>query len=384
MPKLSSRALNLPRSGIREIMERASVHDDVIHLEVGEPSFRTPQHIIDSAHEAATAGFTRYTSNYGLPSLRQAIADRYTAKWGFDVHPAQTLVTAGGVNAIAVTTYAIIEPGDEILIPDPGWPNYVSIAMLGSGVPVPYPMQPANRYLPDIEDLEKLVTPRTRILIINNPSNPTGVVFPHETVQAMIDFANRHDLYVISDEIYEELVFDGTHIPAATVDTQERVITISGFSKTYAMTGWRLGYAIGPESVITVAGKLMEPLVSSASSVSQKAGEAALTGPQDAVDEMRQAYLRRRDLACELLEPHSLLPVAPSGAFYAMIDPQLPGRSGRDIALSLIDSQRVAVAPGPTFGGVSNGMIRVSLASSDDDIEAGCRRIIEFVSSQSS
>jgi aspartate/methionine/tyrosine aminotransferase len=361
-------------------MERSALLEDVIHLEVGEPSFQTPQFIIDAACQAASTGFTRYTPNHGLAALREAVASRYGERWGADIDPSRVLISSGGVNAIAVTTYTIIEPGDEVLVPDPGWPNYTSIILLGGGVPVAYPLPATGGYLPSIEEIERRITKRTKILILNTPSNPTGAVFPAERIEALMDLASRHDLYVISDEIYEELVFDGEHVSAARFDRDGRVIMVSGFSKTYAMTGWRLGYAIGPREVIDVAGKLMESLVSCASSVSQMAGLAALTGPQDEVDAMRAAYGRRRDLVSEILEPQGFLPVVPQGAFYALVDLSATGMSGRDAAMRLLEEQRVAVAPGPTFGEVASQSVRLSLASSDEDVDAGCRRIIEFVS----
>ncbi len=378
MKPLSPVAQAIPRSGIREIMQVANAMADVIHLEVGEPSFGTPPHILEGAFEAATAGATRYTSNYGIPPLRQAIADRYAAKWGRDVSPEQVLVSHGGVNAIAATTYAIIEPGDEVLVPDPGWPNYVSIVSLIRGVPVRYPMRAEDGYRPDPVEIAKLITSRTKILILCNPGNPTGAVWDAETVKAMVELAKKHDLYIISDEIYEELVFDGEHVPASRFDEDGRVISVSGFSKTYAMTGWRLGWAIGSPELILLAGKLQEPMISCTSSVSQSAGLVALTGPQGDVDHMRAAYRRRRDIAVSILEPAGLLPVTPRGAFYAMVDLRRVGKPSRDIAFGLLEEEHVACAPGGTFGAVAEGFIRISLASSDEDVTHGCRRIVAY------
>jgi len=375
---LSTLAESLPRSGIRAVMEIASQMENVIHLEVGEPSFTTPSHIIDAAASDAHKGFTKYTSNFGIMSLRQAIADKYTAFWGRQVNPDQILVTAGGINAIGSTINAMVQDGDEILIPDPGWPNYVGVAMLARAVPVRYPLRPENGYLPEPDELARLVTARTKIIIICNPSNPTGAVFPAESVKAVVDFARRHDLYVISDEIYESLVFEGVHVPAGQFDVDGRVVTVSGFSKTYAMTGWRLGYAIATPELIRAAGKLMELLVSCASSVSQRAGQAAITGPQDCVDEMRAAYKRRRDIAQSVLEPAGLLPTVPHGAFYAMADLRATGLTSQQLSRALLQEERVATAPGDTFGPVSEGMVRLSLASSDADVTAGTEAIVRF------
>jgi aspartate aminotransferase/aminotransferase len=359
-------------------MEIASQMENVIHLEVGEPSFTTPHHIIEAAFADAMDGWTKYTSIFGIPSLRQAIADKYAAAWGQPVESNQVLVTAGGVNAIATAVYAIIEEGDEILVPDPGWPNYRSITLLAGGVPVPYPLRPEDDYLPNLDNLAKVITERSKILIICNPSNPTGAVFPAETVKALVEFAAEHDLYVISDEIYEALVYEGVHTPAAKFDADGRVITVSGFSKTYAMTGWRLGYSIASPKLIQMAGKLMEPLTSCASSVSQRAGEAAVIGSQSCVDEMRAAYKRRRDIARAALEPAGLLPAVPHGAFYAMADLRATGMSGQEISRRLLEEERVATAPGNTFGKMAEGMVRLSLASSDEDVAAGTAAIVRF------
>jgi aspartate/methionine/tyrosine aminotransferase len=360
-------------------MALASQMENVIHLEVGEPSFNTPAHIIDAAFEAAGRGETKYTSNYGTPQLRQAIADRYTAAWGAEVTSDRVLASSGGVNAIAATTFAIVEPGDEILVPDPGWPNYISIAGLAHAVPVRYPCRPENGFLPDPAEIEALISPRTKIMIVCNPSNPTGVVFPAATVEALVRLAERRDLYLIADEIYEALVFEGEHVPASRFDTDGRVITVSGFSKTYAMTGWRLGYAIANPDLILLAGKMMEPITSCPTAISQAAGVAALRGPQECVAGMREAYHRRRDIVRDTLHSAGLLPVVPQGAFYALLDLRITDMPSRRLALALLEEERVALAPGDTFGDVSAlGMVRMSLASTDEDVAEGCRRILQF------
>jgi aspartate/methionine/tyrosine aminotransferase len=377
MKPRSSLAQALPRSGIREVMDLARQMDDVIVLVVGEPSFNTPAHIIDAAANAAHAGTTKYTPNAGLPGIRAAVAERYTKKFGRPVAPAEVLVTAGAVNALAALVAAIAEEGDEILIPDPGWPNLVAMIELARAVPVRYPMLPERGYVPDVADVEARVTPRTKAIIINNPSNPTGAVFPEATVRALVDLARKHDLWLIADEIYEDLVFAGVHVPAARFD-DERVITVSGASKSYAMTGWRIGWAITNPELVALCGKIQEALVSCPSAVSQAAAEAAVRGPQDAVEEMRQAYLRRRDLVRDILEPAGLLPTLPQGAFYALVDLRRAGIPSRDLSRMLLEEERVAAAPGSTFGEVAEGMVRISLATADDDLAEGCRRIVRF------
>ena len=351
----------------------------VIHLEVGEPSFITPAHIIEAAFEKASSGSTRYTQSGGILPLRTAIADRYSAKWDKTVTPNMVMASHGGVNAINSTILALIDAGDEVLVPDPGWPNYRSILGLAGGVPIPYPMTVENSYLPDMEQMRKLITPRTKMIITCNPGNPTGAVWPAETVEAVVELAAKHDLYVLADEIYEELVFDGEHVPAAAFDEDSRVISISGFSKTYAMTGWRLGWAIANEELLKPINKMLEPLISCPSSISQEAGVAALTGTQQPVAVMREAYRTRRDLAAQILEPAGLLPVRPQGAFYAIVDLRGCGIPSRELAIQLLKETRVASAPGDTFGKVlADGFVRISLASSDDDVRDGCERIVDF------
>jgi aspartate/methionine/tyrosine aminotransferase len=377
MKPRSALAQALPRSGIREVMELARQMEDVIVLVVGEPSFNTPAHIIDAAARAAHAGTTKYTPNAGLPGIRSAVAERYSQRWGRQVTPAEVLVTAGAVNALAAIVAAIAEEGDEILIPDPGWPNYVAMIELARVVPVRYPLPPENGYLPDLAELEARITPRAKAIVINNPSNPTGAVFPEETVRALVALARKHDLWLIADEIYEDLIFEGVHVPATQFDP-ERVITVSGASKSYAMTGWRIGWAIMPPDLVTLCGKIQEALVSCPPSVSQAAAEAAVRGPQDAVEEMRLAYQRRRDLVREMLEPTGLLPTIPEGAFYALVDLRGAGIPSRDLSRMLLEEERVAAAPGSTFGEVAEGMVRISLATADDDLAEGCRRIVRF------
>jgi aspartate aminotransferase/aminotransferase len=311
--------------------------------------------------------------------LRQAIAQRYSAKWSKEVTPDMVMASHGGVNAINSTIFALIDRGDEVLVPDPGWPNYRQVLNLAGGISVQYPMSVENGYLPDPAALEKMISPKTRMIITCNPGNPTGAVWPEATVKAVVELAAKHDLYVLSDEIYEELVFDGAHVPAAGFDDDGRVITVSGFSKTYAMTGWRLGWAIADVSLLQMINKMLEPLISCPSSVSQQAGLAALTGTQQPVAVMRDAYRKRRDLAAGILEPAGLLPVRPQGAFYALVDMRETGMNGRDLAMALLKEKRVATAPGDTFGKVlADGFVRISLASSDEDVAEGCRRLIDF------
>jgi aspartate/methionine/tyrosine aminotransferase len=377
MKPRSALAQALPRSGIREVMDLARQMDDVIVLVVGEPSFNTPPHIIDAAAQAAHDGTTKYTPNAGLPGLRSAVAERYTRKFGRDVTPGEVLVTAGAVNALAAIVAAIAEEGDEILIPDPGWPNYVAMIELARVAPVRYRLEPEQGYRPDLAAIEAQITPRTKAIIINNPSNPTGGVFDEATVKGLVELARKHDLWLISDEVYEDLIFAGDHVPAARFDS-ERVITISGVSKSYAMTGWRIGWAITNPELVALCGKIQEALVSCPPAPSQAAAEAAVRGPQEMVEEMRVAYQRRRDLVRDIFLPLGMLPAVPEGAFYALVDLRAAGIPSRDLSRMLLQEEHVAAALGSTFGDVAEGMLRISLATADDDLREGCERIVRF------
>ncbi|MBL8126458.1 MAG: aminotransferase class I/II-fold pyridoxal phosphate-dependent enzyme [Chloroflexia bacterium] len=377
MKPRSALAQALPRSGIREVMDLARQMDDVIVLVVGEPSFNTPPHIIDAAAQAAHGGTTKYTPNAGLPGVRAAVAERYTRKFGREVTPGEVLITAGAVNALAAIVAAIAEEGDELLIPDPGWPNYVAMIELARAVPVRYRLEPEQGYRPDLAAMEAQITPRTKAIIINNPSNPTGSVFDEATVRGLVDLARKHDLWLISDEVYEDLIFAGEHVPAARFDS-ERVITVSGVSKSYAMTGWRIGWAITNPELVALCGKIQEALVSCPPAPSQAAAEAAVRGPQEMVEEMRAAYQRRRDLVRDIFLPLGMLPAVPEGAFYALVDLRAAGIPSRDLSRMLLEEEHVAAAPGSTFGDVAEGMLRISLATADDDLREGCERIVRF------
>ena len=360
------------------MMRLAATVEGVIHLEVGEPSFDTLTHIVDAAFADARAGFTRYTPTAGLDSLREAIAVRTTARWKQTVSADEVLVSAGAVSAIAAAIFALAEEGDEVLLPDPGWPNYRSITPLTGATPAFYPLRIEDGYVPDPDLIAACVTPRTKVLLLNTPANPTGAVFPPEIMAGLMRVAQEHDLYVVSDEIYEDLIFEGAHTPAAPFDP-ERVITVSGFSKTYAMTGWRVGYAIASRPLVELMTKVEEPLISCPSAVSQRAAEAALRGPQEALVGMRDAYRCRRDLVREAFAGTALLPVVPHGAFYAMVDCRALGVPSETLARELLLEERVATAPGATFGPSAEGTLRISLAVADANLIEGCARIRAFV-----
>jgi aspartate aminotransferase len=366
-------------SGIREISNIAITKPGTVRLEVGQPNFRTPEHIGEAGKRAIDEGYTFYTHTQGLIGLRERLVAKLQRVNGYTVTPEQIASASGGVGAIAAAMAAILEPGDEILLPDPGWPNYRMMPPWLGARSVFYPLRLDQDFLPDLEQLETLVTPRTRALVINSPGNPTGAVFPRPVIEALADFSVRHDLWLISDECYDQIVFEGEHVSPASFLDDGRVISVYTFSKTYAMTGWRLGYAVGEAKLIDTVTKVLESNTSGPSTIAQKAAEAALDGPQDCVAEMVSAYHHRRDLAVDLLDEAGLLVSVPRGAFYVMADVSGAGMGSREFALRLVEERGVSVAPGTAFGRVADRAVRISLASSDSDLREGIGRLAEAV-----
>ena len=379
MRQPSEKVRQVQRSGIRVIMEAAARIPAAIHLEVGQPDMPTPPHIVDAACRAAREGYHFYAPNAGLMSLRQAIVEKLRREKAMNVAVGNVVVTPGSVTALATGLVALIDHGDEVLVPDPGWPNYAMAVQCAGGMPVRYPLAVESGFQPDLGAVERAVSDRTRAIIANSPSNPTGAVFSAEAVRGLAEIARRHDLWLLSDEVYERIVFDGSHVGAAQFDDDERVVSVFGMSKSYAMTGWRVGYAVAREDVAAQMTKLQEAYVSSTCTVSQKAAEAALLGPQDCVDAMVAAYRERRDAVCDLLEQHGRLSYRPSGAFYILVDISDSGLDSDAFARRLLDEEKVAVAPGATFGPSASGWVRLSLATSRDLLEEGVRRLCRFL-----
>jgi aspartate/methionine/tyrosine aminotransferase len=370
-------------SGIRAVMALAAAREaagrPVIHMEVGQPDFPTPPHIVEAAFKATRAGFTGYTPNTGIVSLREAIAQRTAARTGVAVDVANVCVTSGAVMAIYLALMAIIEPGDEVLIPDPGWPNYRSAVGLAGGTVSAFELDRNAGFAIDLARLKQQIGPHTRAIIINYPGNPTGAVIDAGAMAALLALADRHGLTVISDEVYEDFVFDGNHVSALHNDGRHRLIVISGASKSYAMTGWRIGWMIARPEIIDAAAKLIEPVTSCPAAVSQAAAEAAIRGPQDCVADMKQAYKRRARLAADILKPAGLLLAEPAGAFYAMANISKSGMGSDAFTRTLLDKTGVAVAPGATFGPSSDNTVRISTAIDDRDVVEGCTRIKAFL-----
>lgn len=379
MPQLATNAVGMPRSGIRRLMDAAwSLPGPIIGLHVGEPSFGAPPHVLKAAQQSYAAGETHYVPNAGITTLREALAQKVTSANGFHADPSQVVVSAGGAQALHLALSLTISAGDEVLLPDPGWPNFAMTVQLLQGTPVRYPLRPENRFRPDLAELDSLVTARTRAIIINTPSNPLGTVLPAEQVEALVAFADRHDLWLISDECYDGLTFDVAHVSAARFDTHGRVLSCFSFSKTYAMTGVRVGYLVAPHAVSETAAKLQEPMIACVNAPAQAAALAALTGPQDAAEQMRSAYQQRRDAAVAQLKTAGRSHVQPQGAFYLWLDVRdLCDGDVATWALRLLQERSVAVAPGTVFGPLGEGWARVSLATDADDLREGLSRIEE-------
>jgi len=379
MKPFAIQASSMPVHGVREIMDLAWATSDVIHLEVGEPDFATPDYIVEETCRRLRAGDTKYVPNGGKPELRASVARYFERQTGVATGPENILVTPGAVMSLATAFLSLLDPGDEVLLPDPSWPNGQMATALLHGKPVFYGLRPENQFLPDPADLERHITPKTKMLLLCTPSNPTGQVYGPELMQDLMDVARRHDLWVLSDEIYAEIVFDRPHTSALPLDSDGRTLLVSGMSKAFAMTGYRVGFTRACPEYVEIATRLQEPFVSCGSGFSQLAAVAGLDGPMDVVHEMREVYRRRRDVAIEVLKDFGLYRYTPGGAFYLLVDVSASGRDARDFALELIERKKVAVAPGSAFGQQCADHVRVSYASSEENVREGVRRICEMV-----
>ena len=366
-------------SGIREVVNLALVTPGCIRLEVGEPNFSTPSHIVEAAVEFARKGAVKYTATAGLLSLRERLAAKLERVNNIQADVNNINCTVGGVGGIAAAVAALLEPKDEVLVPDPAWPNYRLMLAWAHGVLVPYECAPENKFLPDARQVERLITPRTKLMIVNTPCNPTGAVYPRRLLEQLVDVAVRHNLYLLSDECYDEVILDGEHVSPASFCTDGRVVSAYTFSKTYAMTGWRVGYVVANHKISESITKILESNSSCLPTVCQKAAEAALDGPREPLREMVNAYRERRDLCVGLLEEGGMLISHPQGAFYIMADVGKSGMDSREFAFDLVKTKQVAVAPGTAFGNSARRAVRISLASSPEDLSVGIGRMIERI-----
>ncbi len=369
-----------------EAEARGEVLPPAVRLQIGEPGYRTPEHIRRAAIESIDGEMQTYAPTSGWPWLRELIAAKIKRINGYAIGPQNCAVGLGGTGALMTALTATVGVGDEVLVPNPGWPLYlVQLAACGA-TGVRYPLDPQGEWQPDIAQMEKLITPRTRMLLINSPGNPSGAVFPPQVMSELLDFARRHDLYLLSDECYDEMIFEGQHVSPATLLSRDeleegRFIGIYSFSKTYAMTGWRIGYVVTGARLIKTITDVLNASYTNISTLTQRAAAAALTGPQDCVAEMRHGYRQRRDLAVSLLKDMGRYIYTPHGAFYVLIDVSGrhgEARGGRQFVLDLLRERNVAVAPGSGFGSVSQEYVRISLGASAEEIERGVCEICLF------
>lgn len=363
---------------------------DVIGFGAGEPDFETPAHIKEAAVRAIEAGFTRYTPVAGIPELLEAVSQKLQKDNGLAYEPRNIVVANGAKHALCNALAALLNPGDEVVIPAPYWVSYPEMVKINDGVPVVIQTKKENNFCPSPEDLKQALTPKTKAIIINSPGNPTGQVYSKEQLQAIADFAVQHNLFVIADEIYEKLIYgDSEHVSIASLgeEIKKRTILVNGVSKTYAMTGWRIGYSASTAEIAKIMSSIQSHATSHANSIAQKAAVAALTGPQDCVQEMKEAFdARRKTMVGKIRSIPGLSCIEPQGAFYLFVDVSSTfgraynGRtvnSSDDFAAALLEEKQVAVVPGTGFG--APDYIRLSYALATEQMLKGLERIAAFV-----
>lgn len=380
--KLSQKVLNLKSSGIRAFFDMANEIPDVISLGVGEPDFDTPWHIREAGIQALQSGKTFYTSNAGLQELRAAISGYTKRKTGLTYNPEnQIIVTVGGSEAIDLALRALLNAGDEVIYLEPGFVSYYPCIKLADGVPVPIRLTEENRFRLKPEQLEAAVTPKSKVLILSYPNNPTGAVMEKEDLEALLPVIQKHDLIVISDEIYGELTYGVKHCSIAGLPGMgERTVIINGFSKSFAMTGWRLGYALGNHEMIEQMVKIHQFAVMCAPTISQYAAIEAMEQGDGDIEAMRESYDQRRKFLYHELQRLGLPCFEPQGAFYMFPNIREFGLSSGEFALKLLKEEKVAVVPGDSFGECGEGFVRISYAASLQNLKEAVNRISRFLS----
>jgi aspartate aminotransferase len=359
---------------------------DVISFGAGEPDFNTPQPICDAAKEAIDSGFTKYTPSAGINELREAICGKLSRENGLQYYPSQVIVSCGAKHSVYNSMQVLIDPGDEVILIAPYWMTYADQIQLAGGIPVVVKAPAETGFVPDIEQIREVITPKTKAILINSPSNPSGAVLPDNILKGIADIADQHDLWIISDEIYERLIYGTSFrsIASFSQNTKDRTITIGGCSKSYAMTGWRIGFAAAPLPVAKAMSNFQDQVTSNPTSFAQRGAVVAFNLPSESVEAMRAEFEIRRDLIVGLLADIPGVKInPPKGAFYAFPDITnclLPGESDLDLAAFLLEKAHVAVVPGSVFEGP--GHIRLSYATSRQNIEEGVRRIKDAFASR--
>jgi aspartate aminotransferase len=367
--RVTERVAASERSAIRVMFDMAESHDgDLVRLEVGEPDFDTPEHVVETAFDAARSGETHYTSNAGLPELREAIADA-----GEGIDPDGVTITTGGMEALHLAMLTVVDPDSEVVIPAPAWPNYRTQVRLAGGVPIEIALPEERGFALDPDPIVDAIGEDTAAVVLTNPSNPTGRVFDPEAVREVAAAAAAHNAYVIADEVYRGLVYEGVDRAIASyVDEPDAVLTVDSCSKRYAMTGWRVGWLAGHPELISEVNKIHESTTACASSVAQHAAIAAITGPQDSTRAMYEAFRERREYVVERIKAMPAVSAAPpEGAFYAFLDVRALSGDTLSIAKRLLREHGVVTAPGNGFGEAGAGHLRVSFANGLDRLEAG-------------
>ena len=380
---LSNLTLNYPVSGIRAMFDLAADYPGAINLCNGEPNFETPEHIKESAIKAIREGRTKYGTEPGLPAMREAVANKYTQQFGRPYDIDNVMITLGGVEGILMSLMTILNPGDEVIIPDPAYTCYEGQTLTLGGVPVRVPLYEEHGFRLQPDDLEKAITPKTKAIIITYPSNPLGAVLDRADGEALAKVIEKHNVMVISDEVYEKIIFDGReHFSLAQIDSiKDKVLVVNSLSKTYAMTGWRLGYVVGTDKdIMKHMFKMQQAVASCLPIFTMQAGADAINGPQDCVEDMRRQYERRRDLLYNgLKEIPGMKPFRTEGSFCTFINIKDFGVSSWEFSKELLINAGVMTIAGTAFGKMGEGYLRICFANSDENILEGVRRIKEYV-----
>jgi len=380
---LSQRVQELKPSGIRKFFDIAATMKDVISLGIGEPDFDSPQPIIEAGKQSLDNHLTHYTANRGILPLRRALSDHLVKLYGVTYNPEDEIViTVGGSEALLLAISALLDPGDEVLLPTPCFVSYQGVILLAGGISVEVPSLMENNFLPDPLFLEKAITPKTKAILISYPSNPTGAVADRKIMSEIARLAEKYDLIVISDEIYDRLVYGVEHVCFSTLPGMRmRTILIGGFSKDYAMTGWRIGYVCAPKELLDGMARIHQYIIMTAPTISQYGALQGLTCCEDYVQKMLQEYDRRRKLVVEGFNYIGLPTIEPHGAFYAFPKVDVTGLNDEEFAEKLLNEKQVAVVPGSAFGSGGAGFVRCSYATAFDQIEEALDRIQQFVKS---
>lgn len=382
---LASRTEMVKRSPIRQMFDLAQHHsgNDLVHMEIGEPDFNTPDHIVETASTAIENGATHYTSNAGLPELRNAITDDLNSNYGYNPS-SELIVTAGAMEALALAYLTLVDPGEEVLVPTPAWPNYRTQATMTNGEFVELPLRKDDGFALDADRIADHITDNTAIVVLTSPSNPTGQVYDATATARVVEAAAEHDAYIVADEVYKDLTYDSDVDPIVdNTDYPEHVVTIGSCSKTYAMTGWRVGWLAAAPPIVNAAMKFHESVVACAPAVSQHAAIAALTGNQSPIQSMWSAFRERRDYIVDRVgDLPSVSCPCPEGTFYAFLDFSVVNLDSITLAERLLEEQGVVTAPGAGFGSNVDDHLRISFANGRDRLETGFNRIEAFLNAE--